>query len=365
MGGGGCIQLADNPRPFGPPPSKEGGFAGAASFVNFGKGFIPRKYPRKERDTVDIRERLRMFLGAEPFSKIAGLAAGDFRQLTELRLRAGKPMLIKLAGQEYALANNGRVDAASPGVYHPTPADIAETIERISQYSFYAYEPELCLGYITLPGGHRVGVSGQAVIENGTVRAWRHISSINFRVAHGVIGCADAVLPLLYEAGRIMHTMIISPPGCGKTTLLRDIVRQISGGAGGKPGLTVGLVDERSEVAGCFKGIPQNDIGPRTDVLDGCPKAEGMVMLLRAMSPDVIAVDELGGKGDAVAAEAVLTAGVKLLCTAHGSGLDDIRKNPALEGLISRKIFRRYIVLSAPGQAEVLDGEGDAICCQA
>jgi len=313
---------------------------------------------------VDIREKTRLFFGAEPAAKISQLSAGDFEQITELRLRAGKPMLVRLAGQDYGLTWQGKVPVTSTDAYRPTAADIAETIERISQYSFYAFEPELCLGYITLPGGHRVGVSGQAVIENGAVRAWRYISSINFRMAHAVKGCADAVLPLLYEKGRILHTMIISPPGCGKTTLLRDIVRQVSDGVHDGTGLTVGLVDERSEVAGCFRGIPQNDIGLRTDVLDGCPKAEGMVMLLRAMSPDVIAVDELGGKGDAEAAQAVLTAGVKLVCTAHGNDLDDIKKNPILQGLISRKIFRRYIVLHAPGQAEVLDGEGGTVCSQ-
>lgn len=313
---------------------------------------------------MDIKERVRMFLGAEPAKKTAKLTACDFGKLTELRLRAGKPMLVRLAGQDYALTAQGKVDAENADAYHPSAADIAETIERISQYSFYAFESELCLGYITLPGGHRVGVSGQAVIENGMVRAWRHISSINFRVAHAVKGCADAFLPFLYEGGRILHTMIISPPGCGKTTLLRDIVRQVSDGAQGRPGLTIGLVDERSEVAGCYKGVAQNDIGLRTDILDGCPKAEGMIMLLRAMSPDVIAVDELGGRGDADAAQAVLTAGVKLLCTAHGTGLDDISKNPTLEGLIRRNIFERYIVLSAPGRGSVLGGEGDTLCCQ-
>ena len=318
---------------------------------------------------MDIKKRIHGFLGAEPAKRITQLVAADFEKITELRLRADKPMLVRISGQDYALTNQGKSQASNPSAYRPSAADIAETIERISQYSFYAFEPELCLGYITLPGGHRVGVSGQAVIESGVVRAWRHISSINFRVAHSVKGCADAVMPLIYEEGgekpRISHTMIISPPGCGKTTLLRDIVRQVSDGLPGKNGLTVGLVDERSEVAGCFKGIPQNDIGLRTDVLDGCPKAEGMVMLLRAMSPDVIAVDELGGKGDAEAAQAVLTAGVRLLCTAHGNSLKDIRKNPALAGLINRKIFQRYIVLSAPGQVTaILDEEGELACLQ-
>jgi len=306
-----------------------------------------------------------MFLSAEPARRIALLTPLECKKITEVRLRAGKPMLVRLARQEYAFSEHGKTAPASPGAYCPTATDIAETIERISQYSFYAFEPELCMGYITLPGGHRVGVSGQAVIEDGTVRAWRHIGSINFRVAHAVKGCADGVLPFLFEAGRVMHTMIISPPGCGKTTLLRDILRQISDGGHGRDGLTVGLVDERSEVAGCFRGVPQNDIGLRTDVLDGCPKAEGMVMLLRAMSPDVIAVDELGGRGDAEAAHAALTAGVKLLCTAHGSGIDDVKKNPILGALIGGRIFKRYIVLSAPGRAVVLDEEGVEVCCQA
>ncbi|MCL2572895.1 MAG: stage III sporulation protein AA [Defluviitaleaceae bacterium] len=298
-----------------------------------------------------IKEQIRVFLGIEPARRLMTLCPGDFEQITELRLRADKPMFVRLGGQDYVLIGQGKSEIVSRQAYHPTATDIAETIERISQYSFYAFESELSHGYITLPGGHRVGVAGQTVVDNGVVQAWRHISSINFRIAHSVIGCGDSVLPYLYEG---TNAMIISPPGAGKTTLLRDIIRQLSNG-----GLNIGLVDERSEVAGCFQGIPQNDVGLRTDVLDGCPKATGMRMLLRSMAPDAIAVDELGGAEDARAVEAVLTAGVRLLCTAHGNNLDDIKKNPTLSGLVDRRVFDRYIILNSPGyKPQILDREG-------
>jgi len=310
---------------------------------------------------MDIKERLRTFLGAEAAGWVLTMNNEDFNAITELRLRADKPMFVRIAQEDFVLTRRGKTaNVAFRDAYRPTPEDIAETMERLSQYSFYAFETELSHGYITLPGGHRVGIAGQAVIENGIVQAWRHISSINFRVAHSVVGCADEVLSHIYEDSTLRHTMIISPPGAGKTTLLRDIIRQISDDI-----LTVGLVDERSEVAGCFRGIPQNDVGMRTDVLDGCPKPDGMLMLLRAMAPDVIAVDELGGRDDAKAVESVLTAGVKLLCTAHGNDMDDVRKNPGLAGLINRKVFERYIVLSAPGvKAQIYDAGGQSLCSQ-
>jgi stage III sporulation protein AA len=257
-------------------------------------------------------------------------------------------MIIKQRGREMPLSQP----------YNPTQDDIAETMERVSRHSFYAYETELSMGYITLPGGHRVGVCGQVVLENGAVRAWRYISGLNIRVAHSVFGCADTVLPFITDGG-FKHTMIISSPGFGKTTLLRDIVRQVSNGFGGFEGLTVGLADERSEIAGCFRGIAQNDVGIRTDVLDGCPKALAMVMLLRGMSPDIIAIDELGGEQDARAVDAVLNAGVKLLCTAHGRGVDDVRANPALSAVINRGIFERFVVFDKPLQiGGIYDGGG-------
>ena len=279
------------------------------------------------------------FLGMEVARQLNALGADVLAVVTEIRLRTDKPMILSLK----QMNSGGSRRNTMTSDYRPSVNDITETIERVSRHSYYAFESELAQGYITLPGGHRVGVAGQAVVEGGIVKAWRHIGSLTIRVAHSVRGCANEVLPIIYADKRFHNTMIISPPGFGKTTLLRDIVRQISDG-----GLTVGLVDERSEVAGCYQGIPQNDVGIRTDVLDACPKAEGMVMLLRAMAPNVVAVDELGGEKDASAVEQVLNAGVKLLCTAHGYGLEDVRGNPALARLMERGAFERFIV---PGTA--------------
>jgi len=308
----------------------------------------------------------------------------EIKTISEIRLRANKPLIIRTHNSEYAINEKGKlinliafpIDKGMSNIsmrakfYSPSMAEISETIERISQYSFYAFESELQQGYITLPGGHRVGVVGQAIIEkenskNGflqIVQAWRHISGLNIRIAHSVIGCANEVLPHIFVREKLLHTLIISPPGFGKTTLLRDIIRQISDGSPTRKGLNVGLVDERSEVAGCFQGIAQNDIGIRTDVMDGCPKALAMTMLLRGMSPDVIAVDEIGGEQDAHAVDAVLNAGVKLLCTAHGSDVTDALVNPSLSPMLSRGIFERFIVLGKAGRISgIFDGGGQSV----
>lgn len=281
---------------------------------------------------MHTKENIRAFLGAAVARRLEKISDAEFECISEIRLRADKPMILRINGRECVQD------------FAPAAEDIRDTMERISQYSFYAFEAELSAGFITLPGGHRVGVSGQVVLENGAVRAWRYISGLNIRVAHSVLGCADSVLQKIFFEKKFAHTMIISPPGFGKTTLLRDIVRQISDG-----GLTVGLADERSEIAGCFRGIPQNDVGLRTDVIDGCPKAAAMVMLLRGMSPDVIAADELGGEADARAVDAALNAGVKLLCTAHGRDIADVQANPALSAVMARGVFERFIVLDKPG----------------
>ena len=186
----------------------------------------------------------------------------------------------------------------------------------------------------------------------------KYISCINVRLAHEVVGCADQVMPYIRKKDWVAHTLIVSPPRGGKTTLLRDIIRQLSNGEEKKkmPGVTVGVVDERSELAGSYQGVPQNDLGMRTDVLDGCPKAEGMEMLIRSMSPAVVAVDELGRKEDFKAVESVIHSGCKVIATAHGNSIEDVIHQPYFEKLVRRRVFERYIFLDKGEHAGTILG---------
>lgn len=268
-------------------------------------------------------------------------------KLQEIRLRAGQPVLLRYDGREWALTADGTLCEDAERGYRVTTEELRGTMECISGYSLYAFDEEMRQGFMTVPGGHRIGVAGKIVMEGGSVRCIRHISCINIRLSHQIRGCADGVMPYVIHEGEVCHTLIISPPRCGKSTLLRDIIRQISDGSPLLEGRTVGVVDERSEIAGSYLGIPQNDVGKRTDVLDCCSKAEGMMMLLRSMSPQVIAVDEIGNSADREALETVFHCGCRLLATAHGSSVDDIKKSPLLQQMVRQHMFERYIILDA------------------
>ena len=293
---------------------------------------------------------------AGPLRRLVEQAPFSFDRLQEMKLRAGKPFLCRYEGREYGFLETGvpvAVDTFDQSLREKKTAvlwrvsarEVKETLEYAGNYSLYAYEEELRQGFLTVQGGHRIGVAGKAVLENGEIRTLKYISFLNIRLAHEVKGCGAKLLPYLYEDGRVRNTLILSPPGFGKTTLLRDVIRLISNGAEGHAGLTVGVADERSELAACYQGVPQNDVGERTDVLDACPKAQALFMLIRSMSPQVVAADEIGSAVDAEALKQAACCGCSVLATAHGASLEEIRGKPSLEMLFREGIFERYILL--------------------
>lgn len=277
--------------------------------------------------------------------------------LEEIRVREGRPIqLIYTGGDAFITSAGSLTDDPAEGA-STTHDDLLRTFQLMAKGSVYAWEDEVRSGFLTVQGGHRVGLAGRAVTEAGRIRTLKQVTCLNVRVAREVPGAANSLLPRLLKGGRILSTLLISPPQAGKTTILRDLVRQVSTGVPslGLVGCKVGLVDERSEVAGCAAGVPQRDVGPRTDVLDACPKAEGMMLLIRALSPDVVAVDEIGRPADAEAVMEAIHAGVALLATAHGHDLADVGRRPALSELIQAGAFQRAVILGrsrGPGTVE-------------
>lgn len=219
------------------------------------------------------------------------IANENIDKLEEIRIRSNQNIILKFNDKEEFIN------------YIVTPNDILETLQNICENSIYSYQKEICQGYITVKGGHRVGITGNCVIEDGKIININYISSLNFRIAKQIIGCSNEVLKYIIneENNSIFNTLIVSLPGAGKTTLLRDIVRNISNGVGENNGLTVGVVDERCEISAMYKGVFQNDLGTRTDVLTNVSKGIGMRMLIRSMAPQVLVADEIGNNEDIVA----------------------------------------------------------------
>lgn len=263
-------------------------------------------------------------------------------KLEEIRLRIGQPVWMLYEQTPYYLEKDGTIGKEKKQAYIVTEMDVRETLEYASGFSMYAYEHERKQGYLTIQGGHRIGMAGKIVMEQGKVKTISDIAMLNIRLAHECIGCAKKIMPYIKEKGDMVNTLILSPPGGGKTTLLRDLIREL---ASEQEGYTVGVVDERSEIAACYKGVPQNDLGVTVDVLDGCSKAEGMRMLLRSMAPDIIAVDEIGSMEDVEAIRQVTNNGCRLLATIHGSGMEDMKKRHSINTLMEDNIFRRFVVL--------------------
>lgn len=257
--------------------------------------------------------------------------------IEEIRIRTNKPLSLKI-GQETRIIE-----------YIVKQQEVLQAFEKVCENSVYSYRRQICDGYITIKGGNRVGIVGSAVIDNGQIININYISSLNFRIARQKIGCSNCIIEdLLDGTETIYNTLIISPPGCGKTTLLRDIIRNISNGINeiNFKGKNVGVVDERGEIAAMYKGVAQNDIGIRTDVIDNMPKPEAMRMLVRSMSPNVIACDEIGSIEDVKAIDYAMCSGVKGIFTAHGRSVEELNRNPEISRLLVKHTFDRIILLN-------------------
>lgn len=270
--------------------------------------------------------------------------------ITEIRIRSKNKIIVICSKNEFVLDL-----IASPKI-------ILDILLNVSKMSIYAIQTDLNNGFVVIRGGHRIGVCGEVVYENGRIKNIKNICSLNIRVARQIFGCADSVMPQIIVNGIFQNTLIVSPPGCGKTTLLRDIIRQISNGIKtlGINGKNVSLIDERGEIASCYEGAPTLDIGIRTDVMSNIDKSTGMSMVIRSMAPDIIATDEIGSAKDILAIKAAILSGVKVIFTMHGDSLKSVLENTNVKELIDMNVFSKIILLSSgkiPGIVEkIYDG---------
>lgn len=264
------------------------------------------------------------------------IGQSEMNELEEIRIRVSKPIILKLANREKIIN------------YKVSTQDILKILENITENSLYSYQKQICSGYISLKGGHRVGITGNVVMEDEKVININYIYSLNFRIAKQVLGAAEYIKQKVIENNNIYNTLIVSPPGAGKTTILRDLIRQIS------KNKTIGVVDERGEIAAMYKNEPQNDMGLKVDILSNVSKDIGIRMLVRSMAPDIICADEIGTKNDVEAIKYAVTSGVKGIFTAHGNNIESIKNSPILKELIEIKLIDRIIFLDKYNRNKII-----------
>lgn len=279
------------------------------------------------------------------------ISRASLSALEEIRLRLWRPLMVRDSRGCLYLSAQGQLVRPSEA-YCVTQDDLDRTLQLITQNSWYAWEQEILGGYLTLPGGHRVGIAGQAVYSGGHLKTIRHISALNFRKSRAVLGAADAIIQQVVprSSSQILSTLIVSPPGCGKTTLLRDLTRQLA-----DLGFQIVVIDERSEIASSYRGVPQLDVGAQTDVLDGYTKDIGVQHALRALSPQVVVTDEIGQQSDGWILAELARSGVKVIATCHGDSWDQVRKRSWIKDSLG--VFQLVVVLSrrlGPGTIEAV-----------
>ncbi len=267
------------------------------------------------------------------------------QNITEIRLRTKCKIIIVCGKNEIVL------DCIT------TPKVILDILLNVSKNSIYAIQNDLNNGFVVIRGGHRIGISGEVVYVDGKIKNIKNICSLNIRVARQIYGCADRILSEIIVNNEFLNTLIVSPPGCGKTTLIRDIIRQTSNGIPSLnfKGKNVALIDERGEIASVYEGVASLDVGVRTDIMSNVNKASGMKMMIRSMAPDIIATDEIGKKEDITAIKEAILSGVKVIFTMHGDSIKSILKNQNIKELLDLNIFSKIVILSngkVPGIVE-------------
>lgn len=249
------------------------------------------------------------------------LAPLSFDSLEEIRFRIGRPVMLYAQGCRSYLANSGGSTQTVSRAKIPLRSDLNALAAALCDSSVYAYLNDIRDGFITLRGGHRVGLAGKAIIKDGQIAGITDVSGINIRIARPCTGCGAALAPrLLTDRGIVKNTLLIAPPQCGKTTMLRDLTRIFS------EKFKIAVVDERSEIAGTYEGTPQFDLGPQTDVLDRFPKPAGMLLAVRSLSPQLLVTDELGTAADTEALRRANGTGCRLIASIHGDDPELLRR---------------------------------------
>ncbi|SHG65362.1 stage III sporulation protein AA [Thermosyntropha lipolytica DSM 11003] len=313
---------------------------------------------REEKDARIIKREILPYLAPGIAKLLWGKDDKFFAGLEEIRLRIKSPLILKIGDRDYTINRRGEITTRLDDAYVVEGEDIYRSIASISDNSLYAFEEDIKKGFITIPGGHRVGLAGQVVYKGNNICILKNFSSICFRVAREIKGCAKGLLPYLIDKnGQIVNTLLISPPRCGKTTILRDLARMIADGIHIPFPHNVVIIDERSEIAGCYQGVPQLEVGVRTDVLDACPKALGMMMAIRSLSPEVIVTDEIGREEDIASIYECINAGVAVIATVHARNIEELERRVLFKELLKSKSFGRGVVLSrrqGPGTVEAV-----------